>query len=243
VHPSRSLEDFVDVLRALLDEGVSFAVIGGCAVGAYARLLGLTVGSVDLDICVTDAALPDVLALATRKGAVIRSRPLPRAAPVAVLDWNGREINVLTASTGLPNVGAVVRAARELELRDLALSVPLADPFDILANKLAIRREKDLPHIEILQRFVEQEVVDAMELGGPVRTRIAPATRLLDVLGASALPESLADRLVEFADDSAVRRFLVNRVATREQAERVIGRAGADESEALEAMLKKRTFG
>lgn len=242
MHPSRSIEDFVDVLRALIDEGVSFAVIGGCAVGAYARLLGLTVVSADLDICVTDATLPDVLALALREGATIRSHPQPRGVPVAVIDWQGREINVLTGSTGLPAARAVVGAARELELRDLSLVVPLADPFDILANKLAIRREKDLPHIDILLRFAESEVVAAMRGPGPARVRIAPASRLLDVLATSSLSESLGDRLVELADEAPIRRFLVNRVATRAQAERVIDRAPATEREELVTILGRRSL-
>lgn len=116
-------------------------MIGGCAVGAYARLIGLTVVSADLDICVTDATLQDVLELARRDGATIRSRPQPRGVPVAFIEWQGREINVLTGSTGLPAAAAVVRAAREFELEALGLVVPLADPFDILAFPRGSRRD------------------------------------------------------------------------------------------------------
>ena len=37
---ARTLTDFADVLAALSNEGFECVVIGGCAVGAYAHLLG-----------------------------------------------------------------------------------------------------------------------------------------------------------------------------------------------------------
>ncbi|MBC8069883.1 MAG: hypothetical protein IAG13_16210 [Deltaproteobacteria bacterium] len=242
MHPPRPIEDFVDILRALVDDGVSFAVIGGCAVGAYARTLGLTVLSGDLDICVTESGLQDVLSLAQRQGATIVSRPQPRGVAVAFIDWHGRELNALTGSKGLPAARVVVRDARELELRGLDLVVPLADAWDILANKLAVRRDKDLPHIEVLRRFAEEEVVASMRTSRPARARLAPANRLLDVLGATSLSDSLGERLIDFADQPPIRRFLVGRLATRPQVERVIVAAPADEREQLVALAGLRSF-
>jgi len=40
-----SLEDYLDLLEVLSGLGVESVVIGGCAVGAYARLIGETVFS------------------------------------------------------------------------------------------------------------------------------------------------------------------------------------------------------
>ena len=50
-----ALEDYLGLFRALEALGVEFVVIGGGAVGAYARLVGDTVFSDDLDIFVTQA--------------------------------------------------------------------------------------------------------------------------------------------------------------------------------------------
>jgi hypothetical protein len=242
MHSPRPIEDFVEILRALVDDGVSFAVIGGCAVGAYARMLELTVLSGDLDICVTESGLEDVLSVARREGATIVSRPQPRGVAVAFIDWHGRELNALTGSNGLPPARVVVRDARELELRGLGLVVPLADAWDLLANKLAVRRDKDLPHIEVLRRFAEEEVVAAMSAARPARARLAPASRLLDVLGATSLSESLGERLIGLADEPPIRRFLVGRLATRPQVERVLAAAPADQREQLVALAALRSF-
>jgi len=49
-----ALEDYLELLEALARFGVELVVIGGCAVGAYARLIGEAVFSADLDVLVTD---------------------------------------------------------------------------------------------------------------------------------------------------------------------------------------------
>lgn len=220
MHPLRPIEDFADPLRALVDEGIPFAVIGGCAVGCYARLLGMTVLSTDLDICVPDSGMQDVLALALRHGAAIISRPQPRGIPVAFIDWRGRELNVLTGAKGLPDRRSVRHPGEHAR-----------DP-----------ETKDLPHIEVLERFIEEEVVATMGGSGHVRDRISAARKLLDVLGAATLPESLGERLVGLGDSPPIRRFLVGRLATRAQAERVVAAAPEAERAELEAILEHRAW-
>lgn len=206
------LNDFADFLRALEENSFDFAIIGGCAVGAYASLQNQPLVSADLDIIVSDDVLPDLLAWAPRQGITVRKRPSPRSVPVAVFDWEGKEVNALTATTGLPDSDTVIRTAREFALSQADdLIVPIADPFDLLANKLAIRRDKDLPHIEILRRFIEEEVVAAFrEEEG--RKRLVPARRMLRVLGRTTLPKSLAKRLIAEARSSVDYRFLMGRV-------------------------------
>lgn len=109
---SHALDDFVDFLRILDEEALPFVVIGGCAVGAYARLRGETVLSADLDIYVPAATLEELLGTLEPRGAVVLKRPQARAVPVAVLDWHGKEVNVITRSAGLAEPDVVIRGAR-----------------------------------------------------------------------------------------------------------------------------------
>lgn len=238
-----AIERFLDVLRVIEAGGFDFAIIGGCAVGAYARLSGHVVISEDLDLYVAPEALEELLDFLETMGATIVKRPQPRSTPVAVLDWHGREINILTASTGLPPPLQVVRSVRELELAAHDVVLPLADPFDLLANKLAVRRDKDLPHILLLMEFLEDEISAAMASPGSPRERLAPARRLLAVLGTETLTEALAERLLPHADEAALRRFLVNRVPLASQAQRILEGAPAAETASLVAICARRRFG
>lgn len=240
--PLQAIERFVDILGVIDAGGFEFAIIGGCAVGAYARLLSRVVVSEDLDIYVAPEALEELLDYLEGAGATVLKRPQPRTAPVAVLDWHGREINILTASAGLPPPQQVVRSVREIELETHDVVLPLADPFDLLANKLAIRRDKDVPHIELLLEFLEDEISLVMASPGSARERLAPARRLLGVLGTEMLPVALAERLIPYADEAALRRFLVNRVPEQSQARRVIASAPEAEQAALEAICARRRF-
>lgn len=208
----QTLSDFTDLLTLLMDRGFDFVVIGGCAVGAYAHLREETVFSADLDLYTTMEILEEMLSWAPRHGLAVQQRPQARSLPVAVLRWRGHEVNILTWATGLPAYGLVARTARELELPG-GLVVPLADPLDILANKLKAGRPKDRPHIELLCRFIEEEVVAAfsMEQG---RRRIWTARRYLEVLEGRTLPIALAERLVGLAREPIDFSFLASKVPT-----------------------------
>lgn len=220
-----NLVDFAEFLQKLNDEGFEFVVIGGCAVGAYAHMRGETVLSADLDIYTSGAILNELMAWAPRQGINIVKRPHVRGLPVAFLEWKGLEINILTWAAGLPSFGVVARMARELEVAELGgVIVPIADPLDILANKLEARREKDIPHIEILTAFIEEEITAAFE-SEQGRQRFMQARRYLEVLGRDDLPENLAKRLVELAELAVDFRFLAGRVPTRSLADRVVHRA------------------
>jgi hypothetical protein len=242
MQPAHALDDFVDFLRVLEEEGIPFAVIGGCAVGAYARLRGGSVFSEDLDIYVSEASLEELLLAIEAKGGSIRKRPQPRAVPVAVIDWKGREINVITSSAGLAEPDVVIRSARQFELAAHGLTIPVAEPYDLLANKLAVRRDKDLPHIALLERFVEEELVTTFCGSANARDRLEPARRYMTILGRSTLPAHLGDDLVACADQPALRRFLVNHLAGREQVERVVAVAPESERTLLAGILSRRTF-
>ncbi len=234
-----TLGAFAGFLRRLDEEGLAFAVIGGCAVGAYARLLGETVVTEDLDIYVSEATLDELLRMANRWGASIVQRPQARAVPVAVLIWEGLEINALTASVGLPAVDHVIETARDLVLDDVhEVTVPLANPFDLLANKLAILREKDRPHIEVLRAFVEQEAQDCFGAPGSARARLRPIRRFLTVFELRRIPANLADRLLPLADLPALRRFLASHWPADLTAHGLLGRSDSDgERENLRQIL------
>ena len=237
----RGLDDFAEILRRLDDEGFEFAVIGGCAVGAYARLRGETVFSADLDLYTTSDTLYDILRWAPRHNVRVVKRPRPRALQVAVLDWTGRELNLLSETTALPAPEVVVRSARELMLLGSDIEVPIADPYDLLANKLAVDRPKDRAHAEVLRRFIEEEIVAVFGEARSTRQRIAVARRYLEVMGADTLQEPLAARLVPLADHPAIRRFLVHRVPSNNLARSIIATAhDSEEQEALKALLRTR---
>jgi predicted nucleotidyltransferase len=241
---AHDLGDFAAFLRRLGDAGFDFAVIGGCAVAAYAHLIGEELKSVDLDVYVTPKTLSELLEWAPRQGIRVVKRPRPRNIPVAVLEADGLEIDALTSSTGLPRPEVVARTAREFVLASHGgLEVPLADPFDLLANKLAVGRDKDRPHVEILRRFVEEEAVTAFVEEESPRARLAPARQLVEALGREALPAALADRLIALARTPADHRFLVNRVPTEAQARRVLeGVEDGDLRSQLESILARRRF-
>ncbi len=211
-----ALEDFLDLFEAVGAAGIDYVVIGGCAVAAYARLIGETVFSNDLDLLVTRRSLEGVIADGGIGGASLLKVPSPRSVPVAVLDWRGREINLLTSTTQMPPADVEARAARDFRIGPAGFAVPIADPFDLLRNKLAVNRPKDAPHIPILRRFLDEEVVAAFTHEVEPRARIAPAERLLEVLSAQTLAPALAERLVPLARLPADFRFLAHRCPTTE---------------------------
>jgi hypothetical protein len=240
---SYSLEDFASFLSFLADSGVEFAVIGGCAVGAYAHLRGREVLSGDLDVYTRQEDLYLVVERVRRTGVPIRKTPRPRNVPVAMFEWDGKEINVLSGSTGLPPPDTVLRFAREFHFRNHpGLTVLVADPYDLLANKIAVNRPRDRPHIEVLRAFIEEEIVEAFLHEQDPRKRIAPAKRYLRVTKKKTLPPDLAARLIPHARLEADCRFLAGTVPNAEQAECLAERVPASAAEEVRAILSRRRF-
>lgn len=207
----RDLRSYRSLLENLEAAGYEFAVIGGCAVSAYASELGEEIFSADLDLIVSGSVLSEMLAWARRQPEIeVTKTPQPRSVPVAVLFWSDLEVNVLTSSAGLPDAQAVTDKAREVGID--GLYVPIADPFDLLANKLTVRRERDLPHIEVLKRFVEAEIVATFDTESSPRRRLAPARRYLEIFGLDRLPEDLASQLLDRVEVPSDLRFLASSV-------------------------------
>ncbi len=221
-----ALAEYLELLEALASLGIDAVVIGGCAVGAYARLLGETVFSNDLDLLVTRRSVEVIVHERDALDIEVESFASAREVPVTVLRWKGREVNLLTATTGLAAPDVEARSAREFRLPE-AVNVPvlIVDPFDLLRNKLAVNRPKDAPHIEVLRRFIDAEVVHGFEHEHEPRARIGAAERRLEVLDRDVLDEALSVKLVPLAHSSADFRFLAHRLPTAQLVDQLKARA------------------
>lgn len=243
------IEDFAALLERLAEMGFEVVVIGGCAVGAYAALRGEEILTRDLDMLADPATLRAIVAWGARNGIQVLKTPRPRSVPVAGLRWEGKEINIVTDSIGLPEAREAARSARTFILsKHGGLEVDVADPFDILRNKVIVDRPKDRPHVEVLRRFVEEEVVEGFEQESAPRRRIRPAQLYLEATRSRELPAALAARLLPLARLPVDFRFLLSVVPEEAQARGLLEKArGASlptsDLEELEEIFSARRFG
>lgn len=239
-----NLSDFAGFLSALEREGFEFVVIGGCAIGAYSLLLGQTCLTTDLDLLTTPDTLSDIVLWSRHSNRIeLVKAPQPRALQVAVLKWGELEVNVLTRSRGLPPAAQAFQNARTFQLQSpQELQVPIADPFDLLSNKLSVARPKDQPHIELLKEFLHEEVVAGFAADGTARDRLSAARRLLRVTGSRTLPETLADRLLVLARETADFNYLANHVPLHRQAQFLLEGCPPAFSSQLETILATRKW-
>ena len=227
-----SLADFPDLFEVLARVGTEQVVIGGCAVGAYGRLIGEPITSGDLDLYATRRHAETILATLSAAGGRVIRRARPRNIPVSFLDWKGKELNVLSATDGLQSPEIEAELAREFVLPGSSLAVLVADPFELLANKLAVNRPKDRPHIAVLRRFLEAEALMAFRDETVPRKRIAPAARLLSVERKRALPAELTERILPLCRLPSDFRFLADHVKGRTLTRALLDRVKGTEAEA-----------
>lgn len=238
---THDLNAFGALLQRIEAAGFTVAVVGGCAVGAYAHLCGVANLSADLDLCLAPRDLNDFIAWALSEGLKLEQRPVPRAIQVAMFSWNGISVDVLLEVEAMPPAPLVFSRAREFTLSSSGATVLVADPFDLLANKLAVRRDKDLPHIDILRRFVDEEIVTCFAEETSGRRRIEPARRLLEVLQTSLLPAELIERMWPHARDALGRRFLASTCPDLIRARSLVAEAETEaERQVLEQILARR---
>ena len=86
-HATYDLTHFATLLQAVDRAGFDSAVIGGCAVGAYAHLVESSNLSADLDLYMSPRRIFEFLDWAAREGREIVHRPMPRALQTAMLRW------------------------------------------------------------------------------------------------------------------------------------------------------------
>ncbi len=193
---TRTLPDFARILGELSRGGAAFTVIGGAAVSAYANLLGEEVRSVDLDVLLMPGELRQILTWAPRPGVTVEKLPQPRSIPVAFLNWDGIEVNLLTDAAKLGDHQAVLDRSRSFEIEGADLEIPVADPTDLIRNKRAANRQKDQPHLEVLRRFCREEIVAAFSEETVPVLRLQPARRWLDAEELDRLPADLFARIL-----------------------------------------------
>lgn len=226
----KTLSDFVEVLEYTLKNGFeTTTIIGGIAVGAYAQEKNEVLFSADLDLLMS---ADDQLQFANQSSRLPQVRvcklPQARTLGVLVLDWKGLEINVLTQSPGLPKP----EMARERAW--LICNYPVASPFDLLSNKLKIRRGKDLEHIELLRKVCEDLAFHAF-VTEPGREANRFMKQLLAVESSQSLSPKLMNELVLHAKDSSEqgRKFLLTIASDPEHRQEIIAQAPAGEQEQL----------
>ena len=210
--PPHDLTYFVPLLEQLGEAAIEYVVIGGCAVGLYAHLLGESLESSELELYVSGTAFEELSAWAEGSGLAVEKPRRPKGSHPTSWRWQGVAVHALTASPGLPPLGAALRSCREFSLEDTALPVYVADPFDVLANELRRERGGDTDYAELVTRYLELEVREAFEAGPSPRERLGPAKRLIEVVGRPELPERLAVDLIGLADVPVLRRFLASRI-------------------------------
>lgn len=149
-------EDFLDLLRALLDAHVEFVVVGAHALAAH----GLPRATGDLDVLVepTPENARRVVAALTTFGAPLASHGVSEQdfateGNVYQIGLPPRRIDVLTSISGVSFEQA--RGSR-IVVELAGLRVPVLGRDALVANKRAAGRPKDLLDAETLEKAAEK---------------------------------------------------------------------------------------
>jgi hypothetical protein len=144
-------DDFQDLLRALVEDGARFLIVGAYAVGAH----GLPRATADIDIWIS----------ADQENSKRVHRALARfGAPIENLSPNDLTKPDLIYQIGVPPyridiitkiTGVVFESAwpNRLELPIEGVNVPVIGRDDLLKNKRAAGRPKDIIDVQALERF------------------------------------------------------------------------------------------
>jgi len=143
--------DFRDLLAEFARENVSYAVIGGYAVGHHAKPRATK----DLDLLVSPSgdnlervaralehfgAAPNVVAAVKKLGAT----------EVVYLGVPPVRVDILRSADGIDDVDATLARAVRASLDDLTIPILALD--DLVANKQAAGRPQDLADVALLER-------------------------------------------------------------------------------------------
>lgn len=142
-------DDYSDMLRALSEEGVSYLLVGAYALAVH----GYPRATMDIDLWVMPSAhnAKAVLRALRRFGAPLgdlSTEDLQQEGTVFQIGVAPRRIDILTAASGLRFEDAHARSVPvEIDGIDVrVLSVP-----DLIANKKATGRLRDLADVEVLE--------------------------------------------------------------------------------------------
>jgi hypothetical protein len=142
--------DFRDLLAEFVRSAVSFAIVGGYAVGHHAKPRATK----DLDLLVSGSAenLARVSEALDRFGAprsVVDAARTMGAADVVYMGVEPVRVDMMRAADGLDTDAVIARAER---LRVGELDLPVLALDDLIANKRAAGRPRDLADVELLER-------------------------------------------------------------------------------------------
>lgn len=143
--------DFADLLRGLSEEGARFLIVGAFAVAVHAE--PRTTGDLDVWVDRTRRNAERVHEALRKFGAPLGDlsvEDLTRADVVFQMGVVPNRIDVLTSITGVTFAAAWRRRVR---VRFGDVSVPVLGRAELLRNKRATARAKDLLDVERLERF------------------------------------------------------------------------------------------
>ena len=146
-------DDYREMLQCLSDEGVEFLLVGAYALAAhgYPRATG------DMNVWVnpTSENARHVYKALTVFGASLRDvapQDFSRPDVVFQIGVAPRRINIMTGISGVKFVDAL-RNASQVDVG--AFAIPVLSRADLIKNKEASGREKDLLDVKVLRRHTE----------------------------------------------------------------------------------------
>jgi predicted nucleotidyltransferase len=142
--------DFRDLLAEFVRSGVRFVVVGGYAVGHHAKPRATK----DLDVLVSGSGdnLARVAEALDRFGApasVVQAARQMGPTDIVYMGVEPVRVDVLRSADGVDTEQVIARA-QTLTLDDLAIPIIALD--DLIANKRASGRARDLADVELLER-------------------------------------------------------------------------------------------
>jgi hypothetical protein len=142
-------EDYKDILHALSDENVRFLLVGAYALAAH----GYPRATMDIDIWVMPSPenADAVLRALQRFGASLQNltkEDLQKDGTIFLIGVAPRRIDIITAASGLQFEPAYQHSI-QLNIEEMEVRIPSID--DLILNKKATGRTKDLADIEILE--------------------------------------------------------------------------------------------
>ena len=151
-------EDYKDMLRALSDEKVEFLLIGAYAMAAH----GYPRATMDIDIWVMPSSqnADAVLRALHRFGAPLHNltrEDLQKDGTIFQIGVAPRRIDIITEASGL-QFEEVYSRALSVNIEGIEVHIPLID--DLIRNKRASGRTKDLADVEVLESFKNSEQND-----------------------------------------------------------------------------------
>jgi len=148
-------EDYRDMLQALADEKVKFLLVGAYALAAH----GYPRATMDIDIWVMPS--PDnadaVLRALNRFGAPLENltrKDLQADGTIFQIGIAPRRIDIITTASGL-QFEATYRNSIPVTIEGIEVRIPSID--DLILNKRAIGRTKDLADAEALESLKDSE--------------------------------------------------------------------------------------